>query len=349
VNRKDEHLDLAYSLFPETSKNFADVRIIHHSLAAVNPAAVDLSSTLAGLPLKFPYYINAMTGGSSRTKAVNAALAQIAKENDLLMASGSCSAALKDPTLWPTFSVIRKVNPSGILLANVGAEVTPAQAQEAVARLEADGLQIHLNSAQELIMPEGDRHFYDWQENISEVAARLPVPVVVKEVGFGMSRETMHALSAAGVRAVDVSGRGGTNFAKIENARRSAREFADLANWGQTTVESLLEASVLDWRGKTLLASGGVTSALDVFKCLALGADAAGVAGWLLHQLLENGPERASAAFFQWQNELRTLFSLTGCRNIADTQRVQLILEGSALNWCALRGISAAGFAERNR
>ena len=119
------------------------------------------------------------------------------------------------------------------MLANVGPTVTPEQALRAVEMVRADALQIHLNAAQELIMPEGDRDFRDWAKRIAAIVATVPVPVVAKEVGFGLSRRTIMTLERTGVTAVDVAGAGGTDFIAIENERRH-REYAYLTGWGQS-------------------------------------------------------------------------------------------------------------------
>lgn len=137
-----------------------------------------------------------------------------------MMATGSVSAALKDPSVADSYTVVRKVNPNGLILGNMGAGRTSEDAKKIVNLLQADGMQIHLNVPQELVMPEGDHDFHEWQKNIEETIQQLSVPVIVKEVGFGMSKETIQQLQLLGAQAADVSGRGGTSFSQIENARR---------------------------------------------------------------------------------------------------------------------------------
>ena len=145
------------------------------------------------------------------------------------MAVGSQSVALKQPELAPTFSVVRQYNPDGLVIANMGAGHSVADAQAVVEMVAADALQIHINAAQEIIMPEGDREFY-WLDQLAAVVAKLDLPVIVKEVGFGMTAKTVQKLMAIGVNNVDLSGRGGTSFAKIENFRRPEKEMAYLDN-----------------------------------------------------------------------------------------------------------------------
>ena len=237
--RKDDHLRLALQQSDRTYNAFDDIHIMHHSLAACDVEHVDTSTLVCGARWEVPFYINAMTGGSERTGSVNTALAQAAGTTHVAMASGSQHAAIRDASLTDTFTTIRQ-HTDGFVFANVGPTVTPEQAVEAVHMLQANALQIHINAAQEIVMPEGNRHFETWPERIAAIVRAVPVPVVVKEVGFGMSAQTIRQLAGLGVRTVDVSGRGGTDFARIEHERRSGREYGYMAEWGQSTVLSLL-------------------------------------------------------------------------------------------------------------
>ena len=221
ASRKDEHLELAMRLHGQDRAGaFDDVSFIHHSLPGVSAEQVDIGTTVLGCRWEVPFYINAMTGGTQTTAAINAGLAEAAAEAGVAIACGSQHVALRDPERADGFHVIRHRAPGAFVLANVGPTVSPQEALQAVEMLEANALQIHLNAAQELVMPEGDRDFTDWSEAIAGIVAAVPVPVVVKEVGFGLSRRTIEALARTGVAAVDVAGAGGTDFVAIENAAR---------------------------------------------------------------------------------------------------------------------------------
>ncbi|MFT3877207.1 MAG: type 2 isopentenyl-diphosphate Delta-isomerase [Propioniciclava sp.] len=241
-DRKDEHVRISEELRGRQHNGFDDVRFLHHSFGELGCDGVDLGTTVTGRPWPVPFYINAMTGGSEMTGRINADLSRAAAATGVAMASGSVSVALRNPALAPTFRVIRQHAPEAFLFANVSPGVTPEQARHAVELLDADALQVHVNPAQELVMPEGDRDFRGWLDRIEAIVAAVPVPVVVKEVGFGLSAASIAQVAARGVRTVDVSGRGGTNFAAIENQRRAGRECGYLAGWGQSTVECLLDA-----------------------------------------------------------------------------------------------------------
>jgi isopentenyl-diphosphate delta-isomerase len=263
-----------------------------------------------------------------------------------MMATGSVSAALKDPSVADSYQIVRKEYPNGCLLANVGAGTSLENAQRAVDLFEANALQIHLNAPQELVMPEGDRDFTNWLQTIEEIATHLDVPVIVKEVGFGMTRETIQQLLAVGVTIIDVAGSGGTSFTQIENARRKQREFAYLDNFGLSNVATLLEAKDVPVPFE-LIASGGIRNAYDIFKALCFGAQTVGVSGTILNHLLTHGLEKTIELVHQWQQELHTLYALTGTTETAKLKKVPLILTGHAKEWCEIRNIDYKKYSSR--
>ena len=285
--RKNEHVEIAMAQSDAPQSDFDRVRFVHHSIPSINVDEVDLTSQITDFDMTYPIYINAMTGGSEWTKQINEKLAVVARETGLAMAVGSTHAALRNPKMAESFSIARQTNPEGIIFSNVGADVPVDKAVEAVSLLDAQALQIHVNAPQELVMPEGNREFSTWLDNVAAIVQRVDVPVIIKEVGFGMSKELYKDLIDVGVTYVDVSGKGGTNFVTIENERRSNKDMDYLANWGQSTVESLLESSAYQ-DSLNVFASGGVRTPLDVVKSLALGAKAVGMSRPFLNQV-ENG------------------------------------------------------------
>lgn len=347
MNRKDEHVSLARAFHQKPKENdFDAIRLVHSSLVSVRPEEIDLSTEFLGLHLSAPFYINAMTGGSIKTKKINHDLAIVARETNLMMATGSVSAALKDPSVADSYTVVREVNPNGLILGNMGAGRTSDDAQKIVDLLQADGMQIHLNVPQELVMPEGDRDFHEWPKNIQETIQQLNVPIILKEVGFGMSRETIQQLQSLGVKAVDVSGRGGTSFSQIENARRKKRELSYLDDWGQSTVISLLEARTV--KEMTTLASGGIRDAYDIFKALCLGAKAVGISATILDHLISNGIESTIEMIEEWKVQLHRLYLMTGKTTTEELTRIPIILSGAPRDWCLARGIDYKKLALRN-
>lgn len=347
MNRKDEHVSLARAFHQKPKENdFDAVRMVHSSLVTTRPEEIDLSTEILGLQLSAPFYINAMTGGSEKTKKINHDLALIARETNLMMATGSVSAALKDPNVADSYSVVREVNPDGLILGNMGAGRTSEDAKKIVDLLQADGMQIHVNVPQELVMPEGDRDFHEWAQNIQQTIQQLDVPVIVKEVGFGMNRETIQQLQTLGVKAVDVSGRGGTSFSQIENARRKKRELSYLDDWGQSTVISLLEAQEFD--PLTILASGGIRDAYDIFKALCLGAKAVGISATILDHLISKGIDATIEMIEDWKAQLQRLYLMTNKKKTVDLIHNPVIIGGAPKEWCQARGIDYKKLAVRS-
>lgn len=358
AERKDDHVRLAVEQQhglrerpdggqrPGGHSEFDDVSFVHHALAGTDRSAVSLRTGFGGVEWPVPLYINAMTGGSEKTGAINRDLAVAARETGVPIASGSVSAYFKDPSCAGTFSVLRRENPDGFVMANVNATVSAETARRAVDLLEADALQIHLNSIQETVMPEGDRAFSSWGKRIEEIAGSVGVPVIVKEVGFGLSRETVLVLRDMGVSAADVSGRGGTDFARIEDGRRERRDYAYLDGWGQSTPACLLDAQ---GAGLPLLASGGVRHPLDVARALALGASAAGASGGFLRTLLDGGVPALVAHLTSWLEQLTALMTALGARTPAELGRCDLLVGGGLRTFCADRDIDTRRLATRSR
>ena len=249
------------------------------------------------------------------------------------MAVGSQSIALKFPELAAGFKEVRKIHSSGFLFANLGAGHSLENAKRAVEMIEANALEIHVNTAQELPMDEGDREFY-WLENINEIASQLEVPVIVKEVGFGISQKTFKELAKTAVSGINVGGAGGTNFAWIE--RKRSKNGFDLDDFGFSTLESLLEAKTAE-NTKSLVATGGISSAQDIFKSLILGADLASSAGFILKNLMQTGPEKVEEILEQWKQDLNKLFVLTGSKNIAESHNVDLLYSAKMLDFIQQR------------
>ena len=350
ASRKDEHLELAMRLHGQDRAGaFDDVSFIHHSLPGVSAEQVDIGTTVLGCRWEVPFFINAMTGGTQTTAAINAGLAEAAAEAGVAIACGSQHVALRDPERADGFRVIRRRAPGAFVLANVGPTVSPQEALQAVEMLEANALQIHLNAAQELVMPEGDRDFTGWSETIAGIAAAVPVPVVVKEVGFGLSRRTIEALARTGVAAVDVAGAGGTDFIAIENERRPQRDLSYLVGWGQSTALCLLESlSGSEPVSLPVLASGGVRNPLDVVRSLALGACAVGASGHVLRTLVKEGPEALRQELRTWSEHVRTLMTLLGATDVSQLRRTDVLVTGSTAERARLLGVDLTGLAHRS-
>ena len=348
--RKDEHLELAVRLHGAEGPNaFDDVSFVHHGLPGTAAELVDTGTTVFGTTWEVPFYINAMTGGTRATAAVNADLAGAAADAGVAIACGSQHVALREPERAGGFEVIRREAPDAFVLGNVGPTVAPEQALRAVEMIEANALQVHVNAAQELVMPEGDRDFRDWTERIAAIAATVPVPVIVKEVGFGLSRRTIRELERTGVTAVDVAGAGGTDFIAIENERRPDQEYAYLSGWGQSAALCLLESLTgPDCVNLPVLASGGVRSPLDVVRALALGASAVGVSGHFLRTLVSGGADALNRELHAWTDQVRTLMTLLGAPDVERLRRTDVLVTGRTAEQARLLGVDLTRLAHRS-
>lgn len=345
-NRKNEHVRLALLEEATVLSHFDQLSFVHHSLPNIGLKDVDLQVNLLNFVLQSPLYINAMTGGSEMTGNINASLAKVASSTGMAMAVGSQHAGLRNESLAHTYQVVRKVNPKGFIFANIGADVPLEFAMKAVEMAEANALQVHLNVPQELVMPEGERDFTNWLHKIERIIHRIELPVVVKEVGFGMSKKMLHILYDIGVRYVDVSGRGGTNFIRIENDRRERHEYDYLKEWGQTTPISLLEANSFI-NHMTIFASGGIRNPLDAVKCFSLGASAVGLASPILRVLQKEGIDEAIKEMNRWYEQMKTICTMLGAKTIQELRNCSLVITKDVREWCEVRGIDVRTFAQR--
>jgi isopentenyl-diphosphate delta-isomerase len=296
ASRKADHLRICLEKkvrSPDVKTGLERYRFVHQALPEIDLADVDLRGGLFGKALRAPLLVASMTGGTPAARAINRRLALAAAELGLGMGVGSQRAAIEEPAWADTYRV-RDVAPDILLLANLGAvqlnrSYTVDHCLRAVEMIEADALVLHLNPLQEALQPGGDTCFGGLLHKIEIVCRSLSVPVVVKEVGAGLSAEVARQLADAGVSALDVAGAGGTAWSEVERLRapdlyhdRVAAQFAD---WGIPTAESLcmVRACAL---GLPLIASGGIVSGVDVAKCIALGADVVSTAFPLLRPAL---------------------------------------------------------------
>ena len=344
--RKWDHIQYALTTGQSRDTGFDDITFIHQSLPDSSIEQVSLKTMVGELSLSSPLFINAMTGGGGeRTEEINRQLANIASETRVAMAVGSQMSSIKNSSEISTYKIVRKENPNGLIFANLGSEASVDQALQAVDMLEANALQIHLNTIQELTMPEGDRDFTGALRRMEAIVKKLPVPVIVKEVGFGMSRETAKKLTQIGISIVDVGGFGGTNFAKIENERRN-RLLSFFNSWGIPTVVSIAEVKY-SFPDLTVLGSGGIQSSLDVVKALSLGASAVGLAGYILKILFEEGIEESMTEIEEIKKEIGYVMTALGLTTIKDLQKAPLVIEGKTHHWLNERGINTKIYSNR--
>ncbi|WP_421656460.1 type 2 isopentenyl-diphosphate Delta-isomerase [Leptothermofonsia sp. ETS-13] len=287
-SRKADHLRICLDedvQFRQTTSGLERYHFTHCCLPELNRTDIDLATTFLGKPLGSPILISSMTGGTDLAKTINCRLAKIAQHYQLAMGVGSQRVAVENPEVATTFAV-RSLAPTIPLYANLGAvqlnyRYGLDECLKVVDLLEADALILHLNPLQECVQTRGDTNFRGLLDKIAVLCDRLPVPVIAKEVGNGISALMAEKLIAAGVTAIDVAGAGGTSWARVEGERakdaRQRRLGQTFADWGIPTAECITAVRTIA-PTIPLIASGGLRNGLDVAKAIALGADLAGMA-----------------------------------------------------------------------
>ncbi|RQD84001.1 MAG: type 2 isopentenyl-diphosphate Delta-isomerase [Methanocalculus sp. MSAO_Arc2] len=337
MTRKLDHLRICREENVEAGEpGFSDVRIVHTALPECDLKQIDISTRLLGHSFSSPLFIAAMTGGHPETTGVNRRLARAAERFGCAIGVGSQRAALEQPELAGSFSVVREEAPTAFVTANIGAVQLRDQgiewAEKAVSMIDADAIAIHLNFLQEAIQPEGDRDGTGCLKAIETLCAEVSYPVIVKETGSGISREMAAALWNAGVQAIDIGGHGGTSWALVEGIRgkeSGEQSFQRLGNdfvdWGIPTVVSLIEVRET---GGPVIATGGIRSGIDIAKALALGADLAGMALPLLAPAMESDNALYSAVD-HIHSQLKAAMFLSGARTISDMRRARTYITGT--------------------
>lgn len=303
--RKKDHIRLA--LADKTTLTSLDAYAIdYNSVPRFGLDTLDTSTTICNKKWQFPFFINAITAGGEECNKINQDFMEVSKACGIEFFPGSYSPALKDKNDEAAY-------PKGYSI-NLGLDKDPNLILDAIEKTKAQYIQLHTNPLQEIVMPEGDHNFESWLSTLTEVSKKSPIPVILKETGFGMNEETIKLAIDLNLAAVDVSGMGGTNFARIENGRREDKS-TYLENIGYTTAESLEFAA--PYRDKIdIIASGGIRNPLDVVKCLALGAKAVGVSKTFLEILVNDGKEALIDEIEKWKKELQFLMILMNAKNI---------------------------------
>ncbi len=338
--RKADHLELAATGdvgFHRKTTLLSCVELLHDALPELHVDELDTSVTLLGKRLRAPIVIAAMTGGTDEAGDVNRRLAAIAEARGLAFGLGSQRAMHVDPARASTFDV-RAAAPTTLVLGNLGvvqaAAMSTGDVRALLDAVGADALCVHLNPAMEIVQPGGDRDFRRGLETLARLAAELGAPVVAKETGCGLSRGVGERLRDAGVRHVDVSGAGGTSWVAVETHRADprARHLGEaLWDWGIPTAASV--AMVAGAGLDTIIATGGITSGLDVARAIALGAHAAGIARPTLQALRAGGEAEVHALLERVEAELRAAMLLTGSRDLSALREAPRVLRGELRDW----------------
>ena len=344
--RKLDHVDLAMddAAVSGVDAGWSDVTLVPVALPNLNPGDVDPGCTFLGKSLGAPVFIAGMTGGHPDLEKINLALAIAAQDHGIAMGVGSQRAALVDEELVQSFAVVRQQAADVFICGNIGiSQILDGQAgkdvlNKLVDMIRADALAVHINVLQELVQPEGEINLGKAYEGLAEMVATSPVPVVVKETGCGIDRETASRLAETGIAALDVGGMGGTSFTAIEGLRASsaqdhegARRARTFAIWGIPTACSVLEVANV---GLPVIATGGISDGLQAAKALSLGAQLAGIGRKMLTAAIQ-GPEQASAELGRIIEEIRISLALSDCRNLDEFNSRTPVLTGTVAQWDA--------------
>ncbi len=339
TRRKDDHLDLATSgdvAFKQTTTLFEHVRLVHDALPELALDELDTSVEILGKRLRAPILIAAMTGGSDRAERINQELAEIAEERGYAFGLGSQRAMHKLPSKTATYAV-RNVAPSALLLGNLGivqaARMSTDEIRDLVAGVGADALCVHLNPAMELVQDEGDRDFRGGLETLERLRG-AGIELVVKETGCGISGSVARRVRQLGIEHVDVSGAGGTSWVAVETHRASPerRPLGEAFwEWGVPTAASVALCAQHGFR--TIFATGGLSSGLQIAKAIALGASAGGIARYALQALESGGREGARQFFQRVEAELRAAMLLTGSRDLRALSKAPRLVTGELATW----------------
>lgn len=333
--RKDDHIKINLEKDVRSIKTagLQKIQFIHEALPELDLESLDPSLVLFGKKLNAPILISSMTGGSKLAKKINQRLAEAAQELGIAMGVGSQRAAIENPDLVETFSITRKVAPDALLFANLGAVqlnygYTITHCQRAVDMISADALILHLNPLQEALQVEGNVNFKGLAKKIEGVCKKLEVPVIAKEVGWGISKRTAKLLLNCGVAAIDVAGAGGTSWSQVEMYRAPDEFTRDLAStyvgWGISTMDSILNVKSAAPE-MPLFASGGLKDGLDIAKCIALGATLGGLASQVLKKAAISSDKVMELMKLTRKQLLVTMFA-AGKRTIRDLHEAHLII-----------------------
>jgi isopentenyl-diphosphate Delta-isomerase len=354
--RKADHIKICLEQKAQARKattGFNHVHLIHKALPEVDRSKIDLSTVFLGHKFQAPIIVGAITGGTEEAAEINASIAEAIDKLGLGMGVGSQRAAIEDKQFAKTFAIARKKAPSAFLMANIGGVQLVhgygvKEVKKAMDMIDADAVAIHLNALQEAVQPEGQANFAGVLAKIAELAGNLDRPVIVKETGAGIAAEDAKKLEAAGVKAIDVGGLGGTSFAAVEfyRSKKEADRFRAEAfwDWGIPTAASLVEAT--QTVKIPIIASGGLRTGTDVAKALALGASLCSVSQPVLEVAVKSAKE-TETLLTCFIDELRNGMFLVGAKKIEDLTKAPVVITGKTAKWLTARGFNVEGYARR--
>jgi len=348
-SRKAEHIRIALErdVSSRVSAGFEDVELIHNAVCEIDLSEIDTGVTVMGKRLRLPLIIEALTGGTREAKRMNMGLAEVAETEGIGIGVGSVRAAMEDPSLADTYSVVRERASRTLVISNIGAaQVAKHGSEYALKTMEvvgADALAIHFNKLQELAMPEGETCFKGYGPHIIELSRKLGEKLCLKETGAGFSCEAARLAESWGVEWVDVAGAGGTSWYAVEYYRskgsgsKASLLGKSLWDWGVPTAVSIVESKMCS-KSLRVIASGGVRTGVDAAKAMALGASCVGMARPFLASFSKGGVEEARRLVKSFELALRFTMFLVGARSVEELGSVPLVVTGRTAEWLEQRG-----------
>ncbi len=341
-SRKEDHINICLNEDVDAEKNFwNDIELYHRAAPEIDFEDINIEKEFLDKKLSAPIMIAAMTGGYSEAESFNEKLASAAEEVGVGFGVGSQRAAIENPELRDTYEIIAEYSPP-VVMGNLGAPQLIRQdgnqpmgvedAKTALEMIDGDYLAVHFNYLQESVQPEGDLKAKGVIESLKRLSSEIPT--IAKETGAGVSTEMALTFQDAGVKAIDVGGRGGTSFSAVEHFRNERSDMKkvskNLWDWGIPT-----PVSVIECRGSVslpLIATGGIRNGIQIAKAIVLGADIVGIAGGVLDALAED--EKSVQEYLQRViRELKTVMFLLGCDDLDDLLRVKKVISGDLKAW----------------
>lgn len=324
--RKDAHIENYLRSKSKESTLLDNVYIEHNAISDVSLNEIDTSIDFMGKKIAMPLMVDAMTGGGSSSVSINEDLSSICETLNIPMAVGSESIAIADEESRESFELV-KYKEDLFRVGNLGFERDFDDFVFARDLIEAHAMQVHLNLAQELVMKEGDNSYHSSLSLITRLVKEFPYPIIVKETGSGISKAVAKKLVDAGVKYIDVAGKGGTNFIEIEDLRDFEVDYSDLYNWGIPTAKSIIDVRSVS-NDTFIIASGGIKTAMDVVKSIIIGADMAAMSGEVLNYLLHGGYDACESFLKEINLKIKIIMALLGVRTIDELKKVDYKLVG---------------------
>lgn len=326
--RKREHVESYLKTEYVGDNLFKDIYIENNSLPGINFEEIDTKVSFLGKTVDFPLMINAMTGGADELSSINEDLARIARDFNIPMAVGSQKIGIEYPECKESFKIARDIlGKDGILIGNLSANASLEELKEASSMIDADAMQLHLNVCQEMFMDEGDRNFKDIEKNIEYLSKNYEKPIIIKEVGFGISATVSKKLTKLGINHIDIAGTGGTNFIEIEDMRNFNKDYSDMYHWGIPTAKALIDCK-RENPDNFYISSGGVNNADSIIKSFILGANFTAISGEVLRYLMHGGFYEAEKYVEDIIEKSKIIMMLLGVKKIKDLKNINYTLTG---------------------